>query len=235
MKNIITAILLFMVIPAKSADYSFVKTGGGDKSVVGSILNEDGLAYNRMGYLFPGTYDGRILGAVVNYASVTFANVAFSTDSLTAGSPFIIKDAHGLQTGVAVKLEETAGTVPSPLIAETTYYAYRNSAGVVSLATTSAQAIANDPITIVSVTTTGSQTYTLVPVPYAGTPSFKWQASNDGSNWFDLSVTSITMSSPNNATSGWDFGWYPYAGIRLNVIAPTAGGIKMKAYMNIKQ
>ena len=53
----------------------------------------------------------------------------------------------------------------------------------------------------------------MAPLTIAGTPSFKWQSSNDGTNFADLSVSSVTFGSPYTAASTqWDFGTYNYGG-----------------------
>lgn len=236
MKKILVAVMLFSAVTARAADYVFVKTGGNDHSTIGTILNENGLAYDRNGILIPDIYAGNHISAVVNYSSVTFASVSISSDAWTFPGSVITKTAHGLQTGVAVLYTLTAGQTPNQLVDQTTYYAVRgSSADTFQLATSKVNAVAGTVITIGSATYSGTQTYTFAPIAYAGTPSFKWQGSNDGSNWFDLNAASVTMSSPNNATSAWDFEWYPFSLLRLNVTAPTTGGIKMKAYGYIRQ
>lgn len=236
MKTIISAILLLMAIPsAWAADYSFVKTGGGHNTVLGTIANEDGLAYDRKFYLNPATYDGRRLSAVVAYSSVTFSDVTFSTNAYTVGDSVISATAHGLQTAVPVLLTATAGTAPIPLIDQTTYYAYRTSANTVEIASTQANAIAGVGIDINTNTASGTFLMTLSALAYSGTPSFKWEGSNDSQYWFTLNTASVTMSSPNFAITAWDFEEYNFASIRLNALAPSTGAILLKAYGEIKE
>jgi len=119
----------------------------------------------------------------------------------------------------------------------TDYYVYKVDANTIKLSSTAALAIAGTvvDITAVSVDTT-TNTYTLTPAAITGTPSFKWQASNDGDKWGDLSVSSVTMSAYTlgGAVSIWDLGDYNYRWLRMAVVAPTTGGIYLKATLNKK-
>ena len=53
----------------------------------------------------------------------------------------------------------------------------------------------------------------------------KWQASNDGYNYTDLSVSSITYSTAGSTL--WDFDDYNYKYLRAVFTAGTSGAVKM--------
>lgn len=142
---------------------------------------------------------------------------------------------HRLGVGAPVLLRKSAGTVPSPLTAETTYYALPTQANYVRLSTTSADAQAGTYINLLS--QTGSGAFSLIPLAITGTPSFKFQVSNDGSNFSDfttsvygVSLSSVTLTSytAGGASTVWDFGPLNYKTLRCKVIAPTTGAIDLK-------
>lgn len=144
----------------------------------------------------------------------------------------ISETAHGYTTGLAV-LYSTAGTAVTGLTDQTTYYTILTSLDLYQLASSKANATAGTAIDLTA--TTGGGTYTMTPAPISfGTSSFKWQASNDNSNWTDVpSISSVTFS----ATAGntiWDLGQYDYKWIRMNYVAPTFGGIVLDAYLHGK-
>lgn len=239
MKNNIKALILLMLLPAigYAVDASFVRVGGGDKNTNGTLANEDGLTYSRNYYVNPGNYSGDKVSSVITYSSVTFANVAFSTNAYTAGSGNIAITAHGLTMGVPVIARRTAGTMPPPLIAETTYYAFPISADIIALSTTAVKAQASDPIIwLSSKPAIGAQTYTLVIASPAvnGFPVFTYQASNDGVNFFNMGVSSTPTSYVNNSWQ-YDFSTFNYTTLKLAVTAPTSGAVKIKAAMNLRQ
>lgn len=130
-------------------------------------------------------------------------------------------------------LYTNTGTNVSPLVTGTTYYATKVN-NAFGLSTTSTGAVAGAYITFTSSSSAGN--YTFSPLSILGTPSYKWQVSNDGVNWADYSTTiygqsvsSVTLSSfvSTGTVTSWDFGNIQYAWIRLNVIAPTQGAISL--------
>lgn len=202
------------------------------------LSNETGLAYSvNYDYDIDDFRDGDRLSAVVTYTSTTFSNVVFSTPAATIGSALISATAHGLTKALPVLYRVTAGTALGPLIGETTYYAIANTPNIFSLSTTSAQALANDPIVITSKANGDTETYTLIALPITGTPSFKFRVSNDGVDFADLSVSSATMLTytAGGVTSIWDFAFFNYKFLRMAVIGPETGGILLKAVMNEKK
>jgi len=140
--------------------------------------------------------------------------------------------AHGLATGLGVWFSTSSSVGLSPLVCGTTYYAIRVDADNFELSDTSTGAIAGNYITFTSSSATPGNTFTVHPTAFAGTYAFKWQASNDGTNFFDLSVTSVTYSAP--GTYGWDFSTTNYRYLRVNVDAGTGGGLTLKVIVNGK-
>jgi hypothetical protein len=202
----------------------------------GNLALNTGLAYNQTYLLDLDYYKATRAALTVTYSSGSYSSVAFSTNAIAMGSANITAAAHGFPLGLPVLLKATAGTVPGPLTAETTYYAIPASANIVQLATTSAQAVAGDPIVLVSSTNTGTQTYTLAPLAIAGSPVFAFKASNDNSAFVDLAVSSATTGHyvAGGLTFGRDLGEFNYRYLRMDVTAPTAGALNIKAVVHTK-
>lgn len=186
-----------------------------------------------------------VTGAGTNYtlAASPASVLTVSGATLTGGTDTAInlltevltKTAHGLTLGLPVLFTKTAGTVPTPLVVGTTYYARPLTADTFQLATTSTGAVAGMVINMSSFTALGGGSFTLTPLAITGTPSFKWQWSNDATNWSDMSISSVTVASPYTAGSTvWDVGNFNLRWLRLKVVAPTAGGLSLKVYMNGK-
>lgn len=193
-------------------------------------------------------------GTAYNYAmtSSTSASMTVNAPTMTGGADpkmtlgsaiFTVGSAHNLTTGLPVLFSSstTGDTLGLPgLVNQTTYYAIPISTFKFELSRCSSCAVNGTDLLVV--TSTQSQrsslmhTYTLSVPAITGTPSFKWQGSNDSSSWFDLSVASQTIASYTygNATGTWDFPQYDFRYLRLNAIAPTAGGLVLQTYVNIK-
>jgi hypothetical protein len=176
--------------------------------------------------------------ALVPFASAMRGGTASAV--LTASGALNVTK-HGFTTALPVLFKVTTGTGPQDLVANATYYVVYVDANDFKLATTSAKAKAGTAdVRLSTQTTTGGGSFSLSPLAISGTPSWKWQYSNDGTNWNDLTTTSggvavssVTFSSPyNDASSAWDLGSINFQYIRLNVVGPTQGGIKLKAVIN---
>lgn len=132
---------------------------------------------------------------------------------------------HGLTTGLQVRYDTTSGTAPGGLVTGTTYYAVKVSENVYKLATSSTNAVAGSVIDITTLPTSDS-VYTMTPrALVVGSAGFYWQASNDGTNFSNLSISSVTYSSAGNTL--WDLGSFPYRYLRMVFTGPTAGGISL--------
>lgn len=164
-----------------------------------------------------------------NMTGGTRAYYSAATDKITIAS-------HGFTLGLPVLYSRPSGDIGG-LTTGTTYYIIPIDANTVELATTSARAILGLNINL---TTQNAQltahTFTLAPLAITGTPGFKWQVSNDGTDYYDLNVSSITMGSYTApySTYMWDFSDMNYRYLRMNVTGPTTGGILLKAIMNLK-
>lgn len=190
------------------------------------------------------------VGTVTNYslkcrpqsALSCFAPAYFggTNSAITTSASMITKTAHGFTLGLPVLYTKTAGTSPGQLVVGTTYYVTNQTANNFQLASTSAKAVAGtNDVAITTQTATGGGTFALTPLAISGIPSWKWQYSNDGTNWNDLTtnsagvaVSSVTFSSPYTAaTTSWDLGLVNFQYIRLNAIGPTQGGVKLNAVL----
>lgn len=234
MKTLIMALLMLCPLVSKAADQDFVKTGGGDINVIGTLGNED-LTYNRNYYLTPAHYGMGKVSTAITYTPKTYSSVTFSTASYTIGSASITITAHGLTTGLEVLLATGALAQQAPLVLGTTYFAISFTADVIQLAATSAQAFAADPIVMLAKSGTGAQTYTLSALAATGTPGFVYSASNDGTNFFALSVSS-TLANPLGNANTWqyDFSEFNYSTLKLAVTAPTVGALTIRGSVNLK-
>ena len=192
--------------------------------VVDVVSNySDGIAYAMTTSTTKMTLGGAKMGLGV-------AATVFENDSIT-------KTSHGMTTALPV-LFATAGSAPSPLVTGTTYFVIPVDANTIYLASTSALAQAGSRIGLSGVPAgTSTIAYTITPLAITGTPSFKWQASNDGTYWADVNTSSVTMSAYTfgGATSAWDLSWYAFRWLRLAVTGPTTGGIYLKLDTSVKQ
>lgn len=189
-----------------------------------------------------------VIGTGVNYAvtsSTPFAlsitntgyfggkNSAYALNSAVINIP-----SHGFSTGFQVYESSGTGVKVTPLAWGTTYFAIVVDQNNIALATSLANAIAGSSITITSTSTlTTAPTFTLTPLAIGGTVTWKWQVSNDGTNYVDLTTpATYTIGSyvfPSTSTVV-DFGAVNYSFLRLNVTAPTSGGLKLKVPVNGK-
>ncbi len=177
-------------------------------------------------------------GTASNYSlsSSTAALVFAPTSAMAGGSGnniditnSKINKANTFTTGLALLYTKTAGTSPANLVAGTTYYGIAVDLNNFKLATSTTNAVAGTNISISTTATGAGGSFTLTPLAYAGTPSFKWQASNDGTNYTDLSVSSITYTAASTTASStlWDLAAYDYRYLKCSVTAPTAGGFAL--------
>lgn len=194
----------------------------------------------------PSTVDSLGRGSSALYGGLN-ASWSINSSAITiANNPFYSKaTANGQASMVALPVLYSTGAVAiGGLTNQTTYYVIPVDANTIKLATTSTGAVAGLAITLTSSgTATAAHTYTLAPLAITGTPSFKWQVSNDGNLWQDftttssgVAVSSVTISAytAGGASTSWDFGSFGYQFIRLAVIGPTTGGLNLLVTMNGK-
>lgn len=175
-------------------------------------------------------------GSVYNYklassvAAITISGALMTggTDpDISVGSTVISVDDHGMSLGEAALM---AGTGFTNLTSGTTYFAIPLSDDSLSLATSKSNALVGTAITITAIAThTVANTATLSPLAASGSPSLKWQSSDDGSSWTDLDISSlpssVVASDPSEAS--WNFGTPSYRFLRANVHGPTTGGVSL--------
>lgn len=166
--------------------------------------------------LFSNTSSITVSGATLSNGDDSSFSV--SNDDVTTSA------AHGISTGFPMYLTTLTGTAPTGLTSGTTYYAIVTTPVKFKLASSSNNALAGTAVNITALT--GSGTFSLTPTAFAGTYSWKWQASNDRTNWYDLPVSSTTYSAP-----GTDLldGAIDYKYLRLNIVAGSGGGMNLKA------
>lgn len=168
--------------------------------------------------LFSNTSSITVSGATLSNGAAS--NFATATDDVT------LTAATGMSTGTPLLFVTVTGTIPTGLTTATTYYAIVTANNKFKFASSSANALAGTAIDITALT--GSGTFTATLTAMAGTPSFKWQSSNDNANWVDLSVSSVTFATPYTAsTAMWD-GSINYKYLRLNYVAGTGGGVNLR-------
>jgi hypothetical protein len=165
--------------------------------------------------------------SVSNTAYLTPSKLAVtggSSSDINVAADSFTEASHGFSTGLALLYTTVSGTAPTGLTDQTTYYAIPVNANSFQLSDTSTGAVAGLEIDITAVT--GSGSFTFAPLSFvAGSTGFKWQGSNDGTNFVDLSVSSVTYSADGNAL--WSFTDYAYKLIRFFFTAPTSGGMDL--------
>mgnify|MGYP003346817375 CR=1 FL=1 len=144
---------------------------------------------------------------------------------------------HGFAPGLAV-LYASPTVQLHWLIGGTTYFVSYIDGDNIRLADTAAHAVAgtNQVTFLTSMSSQTATTATLTPLAYAaGSVAAKWQVSNDGTNWVDLSGKSTDFDSGAFSTPShvWDFGAVNYRYLRMNFVAPTSGQVRMDAVINI--
>ena len=165
-----------------------------------------------------------------------------TNSSYTINSANIVVNNHGFTKALAVLYSGTPAI--GGLTNNATYYVVVVDSNRIQLATTSALAQAGTGVVLTSSSTqTSADSYTLTPSTTTGIPSFRWEVSNDLTNWtawttntYNISISSVTMLTYTNggATSIWDPGLVNYKGLRLKVIGPDRGGVMLKAFVHGK-
>lgn len=183
-----------------------------------------------------------VTGTAANFPLASLTS-ALTTTGFAGGGPtsidltantITVANNH-LTTALPVLYTKSAGTSPTPLVAGTTYYPVIVNANAFQLSDTSTGAIAGLPLDITAQTAAGGGSFLLTPLAISGTPSFKWQESNDGTNFVDVGVSSVTFSSPYTAaTTFWDFGQVNMRWLRLKFTGPTTGGVAIAVKPNGK-
>ena len=189
-----------------------------------------------------------INGASFNYSVVssTPAAMTVSAGAMTGGvtpsfalnGSAISITGHGYTLGLPLLYTANSASIGG-LTNQTTYYAIPVGTNFVELATTSARAVAIQPLVFTSTTTQLTAHAPAFSVPaITGTPTFTWQASNDDVNWATtLTTGTVTVGAytSGNADGLFDFGVFNFRWLRLNVVAPTQGGLFLQVPVTLKQ
>ncbi len=155
-------------------------------------------------------------------------NGGINTDISVADNTFA-ETAHGLSNGLQVVLQKSAGTIPTGLTAGTTYFVIRNTANSFSVSTSSSGVNVGAAVDVTAVT--GGGTFTFAPLAYsAGPNAFYWRGSNDGSKFYTITATSVSISGSGGDL--WSFPAYGYKYLMFNYTPPTSGGMDLNIIIN---
>jgi hypothetical protein len=139
-----------------------------------------------------------------------------------------INKTNSYATGLSLLATATAGTLPTGLTANTTYFVIAGDGTYLKLATSKANSLTGTTVDF-SQGSVDKGTFVLTPVKNTDNFAFKWQSSNDGMCFCDLSVSSITVT-PTTGSTGycWDFSKFNYEYLRCALSAGTFGSINLK-------
>ena len=170
-----------------------------------------------------------VVGVGGNYTFTSSSPTAMIVTGMAGGvnsqvtyAPFYtVYSTQTYPAGLSVLFTNTGGTSPTNLTANTTYYVIPFNSTSYRLATTRDNAIAGVSIAIANSTLdrgTFAITPTVASTSTISTFGLVWQGSNDGLNWWNLSVASATIFSTSTwTTQNWDIGKYDYEYIRAYV------------------
>lgn len=243
MRTILVSVFLVLAVApvVKAADTLSASTALNDYS--GSVaatvtpIDSSGLAYDFANVMDVGQREANSLSAVVTYSTGVFSAVSFTTASYTLNNSTISATSHGYTAGLPLLYDAGASAAISGLTDETTYYAIPITSSLFALAATSTAAVADVRIVLASSVTTANQSYTLTPLEPTGTISFTWTVSNDGTNYaaFETAVSSsVAAYNGGPKVFAKNFSEMNYRYLKLSVVAPTAGGLKLKAAYHVK-
>lgn len=229
-------------------DFTPVSTATGTASAIRAALNANAsivaLATNTVANavvystaIAAGTA-GNSITMFSNSSSVTVTGATLSggvASAINTSNSSIRIPSHGISTGFAVLFSTVSNSVaPTGLTNQTTYYAIVVDANNIKLATSSANALAGTAVSITGQVAAGGGSFSLTPLAFSGTASFKWQSSNDGTNFYDLPLDPVAIVSTTTATNVmWD-GPINYRYLRFNFTGPTTGGVNIKVKGNGK-
>lgn len=199
-------------------------SAGASGAVVTATSTYNGTLYN---YLLQTSTPTAIAGSGSNMVNGT--NAAFSLGS----NIFTASGGSNLSRALPVLYSGTPAI--GGLSSGTTYYSVPTTGNSFMLAKYSTSAVAGN-VDLIVVTSTSSQvlanqhTYTLAPLPISGTPGLSWAVSNDGVNYINLAVSSVTINSytAGGANAYWSFGYIGAQFLKLNVTSPTTGGLNLR-------
>ena len=247
--NAATTNLLTQALAALNQGISYSSASLGSNGIIYATSTLNGAAYN---YTWSSTSNTANGALYLNGQSALTGGV---TPDFTLGSQFFSSTtANGWTAGTRILYNAAQTPAIGGLTGGTTYYAApTGSPYIFRLALYSTSASAGNPssdfVTITSTSTGLTQNnYNLTPTIFAGSPAYVWQASNDGTFFTTApstatSVNSVTIPVPTGAGVTtlapydllFDFGYANFRYYRLNVTAPTQGGLFLQATPYIKQ
>jgi hypothetical protein len=125
---------------------------------------------------------------------------AYMSGMPTSALNTIYKAPTSLGTAFPLLLTKTAGTIPLPLVVNTTYYASNLTATSFQLSDTSTGAVAGLFLTMSTITAGGGGTFILTPLALTGTPVVTFQVSDDDVNFTNLWTIPFNTATPAQAT-----------------------------------
>lgn len=170
-------------------------------------------------------------GYTIESSSSGLATTGFTpgiASDINPATDVITKTNHLLTTGLKVLFTATSGSAPTGLTANTTYFAIKLNENQYKLATTSTTAVAGTAIDITAQSGNAAYAVTPLALSVAANNGFFWSASNDNTNFTNLSnvtYSSVTYSAAGNSI--YDFGEFGYRYLRFNFAGPTNGGIAL--------
>lgn len=250
--NAVTATNLAAAINASSVTYGVVAAAGAvsttvvfaTATTVGSSTNYTVVtsSYAVLVVSSSGTMSG-------SQATSLMTNGTDAAYTISGGTISIAS--NNFTKGLAVVYSTASGTAINGLAYGTTYFVVPvpgpGPSTTFGLASSLANALVGSsqiiPLTSTQIATTPNN-FRLVPQVIAGTPVLKWLVSEDRTNWVPLTtsvqgvaVNTLSVGSyvfPSSSTQ-WDPGQIDYGWLGLGVVAPTSGGITLKAFVTGKQ
>lgn len=205
-----------------------------------AYLVNEGVTFNKS-YILPANQFG------VDLLSFTSVISSQTIAAVTVDMPAFTLNGTGISGSntfpIALPVLYTTTVTVGGLSNNTTYYVVPNGTGAFYVSRTSTAAALGNYITFTSTTSGTGYSIRFTPLGITGTPSFKWQVSNDGNTWQDyvansygVAIPSVTVSSyvSTGTANVWDFGLMNYAYIRANITAPTAGSVRFQITGNGK-
>lgn len=184
-------------------------------------------------------------GAVYNYLLQTSTPAALTlfgshlvngTDAAFTLGSRTITTTGGSTLTLALPVLYSGTPAIGGLVTGSTYYAVPVTGNSFMLSKYSTSAVAGTDLVLITSTNTQTytsmHTYTVAPLATTGNSSFKWQVSNDNTNWSDLAVSSVTLPSSGSPTiTTWSFGYIGTQLLRLNVVAAPTGGLNLNVIL----
>ena len=167
------------------------------------------------------------------YSTDAFDSILVSTSMVDATADTVVSSVT-YPAGFALLYTSTS-FLGGGLSNNTTYYAIPLAGNLLSLATSQANALLGTAFNITAAT---SGTFQLKPIDVQASSAYilRWQYSNDNSNWYNSSLSTITISGATTTTNYlWDFGFTTYKYIRCALTAGGFGALKLKLQSYGKQ